>query len=284
MEISRKYRHIEVEVLDGYEFLPGNNDKPFSFVPEAFETRKLWKQQGNGAEKVLKLGLNSLYGKLAQQVGFGTNKTPPYYSLFWAGVITSTIRAKLFEAMCANPHAIIYAATDGIASLAPLDVKLGENLGDWEVTEYDGITIAQAGVYWLHKTGEPDIVKYRGFDKDSLTPEKIIEAWKSGDNICRAPSTRFIGMGSALSNNVHTTWWRQWKEIDRELTLYPEGKRSVIEKGEPWHSLVASMPTTPEESALYESYPFAEFNPAILEMIDGVPGTVYHDEEEWGME
>src|SRR5204863_6087341 len=57
--------------------------RPFAFVPDLFAHRlAVGKETGEG--KVLKLALNSLYGKLAQNIG-----SAQYASRVWAGMITS---------------------------------------------------------------------------------------------------------------------------------------------------------------------------------------------------
>jgi hypothetical protein len=62
--------------------MPGNNERPFVFVPAEFEKRKLTcaendrTGQYNIGEKVIKLGLSGLSGKVAQSIG-GSETKPP---------------------------------------------------------------------------------------------------------------------------------------------------------------------------------------------------------------
>ncbi len=204
----------ELEILESWEFVPYSDVKPFTFISELFKIRKAWKQAGNAAEKAIKLSVNSVPGKLAQSLGGTEARKPPYHNIGLAGYVTSATRAKIFTAMMQAPEHIIMSATDGIYSLTPLDLPLGEELGQWECTKVDGIIAVQAGVYWglvkletlvkgekrttleptdEERTGEYFNEKfwchegvwyavnphYRGFDKGVLTPQMVVDAWEN---------------------------------------------------------------------------------------------------------
>jgi len=127
-------------------------------------------------EKVLKLILNSVYGKLAQYVG-SADKVPKCASPYYAAAITAYCRRRLLEAALIDPRAIVFFATDGIMATRPLhhltpgsrpgadagvvncpkarslprakDESLGDviSLGDWEYVRRDGGVFVMAGVY-----------------------------------------------------------------------------------------------------------------------------------------
>jgi len=200
--------HDDIKILEAYTFQPSTKAKPFAFLPELFTQRAIWKREGNGAEKALKLAINSLYGKLAQRIGYtprGSDKVepPPYHQIEWAGFITSYTRATLYRAAMRNPQAIIAIATDGIFSTQNLELEEGEELGAWEKEIHPGMTQVTSGVYWLDnyekdkKTGEymrdesgrvktVEIMYCRGFDKESIEREE--EMKKKGKPY--APITR----------------------------------------------------------------------------------------------
>lgn len=130
--------------------------KPFAWVRELYDYRKELKSTGNLSQYAIKVGLNSLYGKTAQRVGRN-----PYFSLAWAGYITSTTRAKLAEAGYADPTAIVGFATDALFSTRPLPVRTGDDLGEWDATDYVSGTFFQSGVYRL-LSGDTTTDRYRG--------------------------------------------------------------------------------------------------------------------------
>lgn len=190
------------------------NHRPFSWIEDMYEQRKQLVAESkvsgipNGAEKTIKLGLNSCYGKTAQQVGARYNKgelTPPaYFQLEWAGYVTAGCRAQLMLAAMQNPEAIISFATDALFSTSPLDLHCPseKQLGAWEASEHDGITIIMPGVYWLH---DGDDIKHysRGFDKETMSdPQLVHKAWSEGRLEINVTQTRMITLGVAhMSEN-----------------------------------------------------------------------------------
>jgi hypothetical protein len=83
---------------------PAVNEGPFDFVPEVFERRKQTLAeiertgQYNISEKVDKLGLNGLSGKVAQSIGGSEKKPPSCYNVFYAGAIRAGTRRSIGEA------------------------------------------------------------------------------------------------------------------------------------------------------------------------------------------
>lgn len=119
--------------------------QPFSFIPALFDHRRaVGKETGEG--KVLKLALNSLYGKLAQTIG-----KAQYASRVWAGMITSGTRAQVLELMLRHKSLdnVLMIATDGLFSTEQHEVDKQIVLGGWEHKEHDSITLVRPGIYWL---------------------------------------------------------------------------------------------------------------------------------------
>lgn len=132
--------------------------KPFEWVKELYDYRQSIKATGNLAEYAIKVGLNSLYGKTAQRVG-----SSPYFSLSWAGYITSVTRAKLARAgyECGSQHVIGFA-TDALFTDCKLKLALSDNLGDWEESKFTWATFFQSGVYRLTGSDGINQDRYRG--------------------------------------------------------------------------------------------------------------------------
>lgn len=126
---------------------------PFSFIPDLFRHRlAVGKETGEG--KVLKLALNSLYGKLAQTIG-----KAQFASRAWAGMITSGTRAQVLDLMLRHKSNanVLMIATDGLFSTERIEgADICESsdkdkivLGGWEHKEHDSITLVRPGIYWL---------------------------------------------------------------------------------------------------------------------------------------
>lgn len=216
-----------IHVIEGWQLRPEDpTARPFGMIPELFEQRRKWKDEGNGAEGALKLALNSLYGQTARQIGGSLEKLPPFFSLVWAGAITSATRARLIRAAMHDADKVVAFATDGIYSAEPLratdSLPSSPSLGDWEGSApYAEGVFVQAGVYWLRKTGATEwLPKFRGFDRKGMeTPEKVLAAWEAGETELAIPTTRFVTYGSALVSRDQWLQRTKWFTTDRGLSL-----------------------------------------------------------------
>ncbi len=117
------------------------NCRMFDWVPALYDERSRIGSATRGYP--LKLGLASLYGKMAQRTGRG-----PYHDVVAAGLVTAMTRARLIEAVGQDPEAIVMLATDAVFSTRPLSLDIGEGLGQWEEKVWPDLFIAQPGVYW----------------------------------------------------------------------------------------------------------------------------------------
>lgn len=213
---------------------------PFAFLPEVYLERCRIGKEGKG--QVLKLGPNSVYGKLAQAVGSAT-----FQCWVWASLITSSCRAQLLSAMLCAPRLddIIAVATDGIFSAVPLKLpkpiktgtdSTGKPLGGWEHKEYaNGIFLARPGVYWpLDVTEEEmDKVKARGLGRRVLYDRRqlVIDAFERGDvDVTVSGGQRFIGAKSgvrwtASKGAVRHEHYGDWLDWPIKITFDPRPKR-----------------------------------------------------------
>src|SRR5262249_49377199 len=69
LEAARWMGAKAFEILEAWSWYQECDHQPFLFVNDYFKQRQAWKADGDGREKVFKLVLNSLYGKMCQQVG-----------------------------------------------------------------------------------------------------------------------------------------------------------------------------------------------------------------------
>jgi len=188
----------------------GRNARPFEFIREMYNQRRDIKKTAietgiyNPFEMVLKLVINSLYGKLAQFIG-EKGKVPKTANPYYGAAITAYGRRRLVEAALVNPHAIVFMATDGIVSDVPLHGFEGGlsrvkregkdviELGDWELNDADGGLFVGSGIYiyWKHDTDQygapkrkPDgsiilkpVAKLRGASVQSYKTNDKGEPW-----------------------------------------------------------------------------------------------------------
>jgi hypothetical protein len=115
------------------------------------------KARGDGAERAIKLELNSIYGKFAQRAGWFQegDRIPAYHQLEWAGYITSSTRAKLYQAYRLRPGRIIAFETDAVFSVSPIEgLEIGTGLGEWKESVFDDLLYIQSGFYFAHQGSE----------------------------------------------------------------------------------------------------------------------------------
>lgn len=194
---------------------------PFAGVQRAFDTRiAVGKKTAVGG--ALKRAINSVYGKLAQSVG-----DPPFRSLVWAGMITSGCRAKLAELLYRYDGDIVAVATDGVYATTPLNVEVGDSLGEWEVDEHPHIVLVRPGIYWTD-----DAVKSRGLPQSSILKEKdaILAALRAGEVECQLPPITQFGGASATVYLTPDGYRRserygEWVQRPAKVSFRAEPKR-----------------------------------------------------------
>lgn len=204
-----------VEVLESIVF-EGYSPNSFGFVLELFEERKRLKAEGNLGQIAVKLGLNSLYGKMAQLVG-SHDKRPAYQDLLLAGMITALTRSKMQEIILQYPKSVIMVSTDGIILDSKVPLKLGSSLGDWEEDSYAELRAYKSGIYEFIRDGKSYKTRQRGFS--SMDWDKLYKEFREVglSSIIEFESQRFRGMKSARDKSD----WCQWYTDKRKMSLLP---------------------------------------------------------------
>ena len=185
-------------------------------------------------EKVIKLGINSLYGKTAQSVG-NQGKAPATANPWYAAAITSGTRAQILRAAlgtCEGPESIVAFQTDGIISTKPLGVNEGQRLGEWEFEQIEGRKIfVQPGIYYL-----PKKPKHRGIKKDLLGTDDfeqwlldhVVMGWRTGQNVIEYPYRYYVTLGASIASPERFTVAGHWVDSTRLIQLDNLGfKRGV---------------------------------------------------------
>lgn len=236
-----------IEVLEGWVLKVRNDAQPFSWVSEVYNERRRLKEQKDFGEKVLKLGLNSVYGKLAQGQGY-KGAAPPWQCYWWAGAITAYTRASMLGiAQRATPLMI---ATDGV--FLPRKVRAGrisEKLGDLSYKGLYNLFVGQAGVYHGHDENGDEVLKSRGFFARDVDYDDLRSGYEAEGRyyIYQYTSTRFIGLGVSLQKKSFEEW-RQWVEQTRAISLEPR-RKYVKEDGtlDPIDGPLSSEPYVPKK-------------------------------------
>lgn len=260
-----------MKVLAAWQFRPYTDEKPFDFIHGLYLKRKALKAGKDGAHVGIKLALNSLYGKLAQQVGAreheGKWRLPPYHQLEWAGYTTSWCRANMLRAALTNLESVIAFETDAVFTSAPLDIPKSDALGEFEDIRFENLTYVQSGIYFAD-TADGAVTKSRGVDKGGLSREDVLNAFsqpRAADRHVVSSLTRFLTLGVALMQGMDK--WRKWITMEKKITVEPTGKRIhspycwCMDSGEMalgrWHVTLC-----PHVGAMHSSeYPVMWINP-----------------------
>ncbi len=281
--MSSGKHEVQLYIHETWSFYPTSDIKPYKFIREMYDFRKLLISRGSGAEKVVKLGLNSLYGKTAQSLGYDSKRKlkPPYHNLIIAGYVTSATRAKMVRVAMQNPSAIIMLATDGLYSTKPMNVpganSTEKKLGEWEYQVHEWITIVVSGVYWYKSVDKEENAYSRGFDKYTLMRELVLNCWENNIDKLECETTRFVGLGSAIGLN-NFRYWCTWRTIKRILivNMSKVAKRtdsnSVINPRNGLRPTYASMPDILKDFA---GYMYNDENNCLFPFHDGMLSNKY---------
>lgn len=218
----------QLRVWEGWEFKRANGDMPFSVLRDIYLKRQQMVVDKDPAQMVLKLGLNSVYGKLCQKLGWNeeTGKSPVFHNLLFAGWITSYIRGMIYSVVAQAPEDVISINTDGIISkaLLPISHSSEKKLGGWSLEHHDELIQLQSGVYWLKK-GNHWKERARGLGRvvgDGATEidrlisrnekiiariEMILDGWENRVQQIHFPVKLYVTSKKALTG---PDWFRRW--------------------------------------------------------------------------
>ncbi len=218
-----------VDCDESWEYVPNDpNDKPLAWIRDMYYERQALKAAGDGAQKALKLAINSCYGKLAQQIGAeqrpdGTWKLPAFHQLEWAGYTTSHCRALVLDASLPIMNHIIAYETDALFTDCECPhLPVSNKLGEFEHTQFPELIYMQSGVYGWRDLDGTEHVKSRGVDRGYLTLPMIEESLSTHKPL-PAPLTRFTQIGTALQQGIDK--WCTWETVTKHLSPAPTGKR-----------------------------------------------------------
>jgi hypothetical protein len=207
--------HPEITVERGYVYHPSSDVEPFGFVRQIWEKRKEAKRQGKASQKAYKLGMNSLYGKLAQGRGYG-GRVPRQRSFVWAGMITSGTRARLLEMIQGQEDNVIAVATDGVFYESDPGLPTGDNLGDLELSVVEEFYQLMNGIYYSPNAK----IRTRGHSPKELVWDHITAIWddQKFEGVYNYTTHRFVGLGQALLRKDFDCWGT-WVDAPRKLIL-----------------------------------------------------------------
>lgn len=234
-----------VTIHEGWYWKEYGDVYPWGFLSEMFDTRiRIGKD--NPMSMAFKLGPNSLYGKLAQTVGWDKKRRlpPKSHALPIAAWITSYCRAMLYTVMARAGDNVVAVETDSVfLTVLPESIGMvtGDGLGQWGVKVYDEIMYVQSGMYHTKRNGSWTGTRSRGLHTAeysaemaerylrSLVPDVGNLVDQKWEPLHLSTKPRFIGAGAAIASSrpfkeMHCVWAVQ----ERQITLGENGKRRHV--------------------------------------------------------
>jgi DNA polymerase type B, organellar and viral len=214
-------------VHGGHVFKENNSsDRPFAFLEGYYLKRNALKRAGDSAEYTLKLVINSIYGQLAQRVGWDerTGQAPKSFQLEWAGYITSHCRARVWTAAFSAGESLISIDTDGVAATRPWPMENSNRLGDWEIKSYEDGVFWASGIYSLRNADGWATPKSRGMDKDlrgafkNIDAELLLEHCRTGEPL-RMSKKLFYSYPIALQSREFSSVLNTWRDYPIEFEI-----------------------------------------------------------------
>lgn len=251
---ERAFPHVHF--IEAWVYHTDCDHRPFRDIPRLYLERLKLGKEGPGI--VLKLGINAVYGKLAQSKGI----RPPFQSWIWAGMITAGTRAQILDMLRlhSDRRNLYMIATDGIYSaenfIAPPPQDTGtmtehnKPLGGWETKRIDSdMFAARPGIYYPLNPSSDQInaIRARGVGRSVVLEywDRIMEAWKRGDQTVTVGNVvRFCGAKSSIGRTRDDSgkWvynrfineetgkprYGQWITRKVDMTFQPMPKRAAI--------------------------------------------------------
>jgi hypothetical protein len=255
---------VRVDFQRGFRAVQACGCRPYDWIKTLFDYRRsLGKSQ---AGYPIKLALNALYGKLAQRQG-----AQPYTDLVAAGLITSMTRARLIEACCIDPNAVVMLATDAVFATERLPLACGPGLGEWEEIERPGgLFIVMPGIYW--EPGADRLPKTRGIPRAQIIArrdefEREFGMWAAFGGVGKPPKVpvplkTFVGHRLALYLDRPEAAGC-WQDVVRDISF-------------DWSAKRYSVPLVVDEKGRAETAPWQgdgnavslPYDPALLSIVD----------------
>ena len=239
-----------VRFIAGFVWLKLNDEypSPFEWCEDVYKRRKeiVRKDKEDVNQHALKIVLNGSYGKTAQaKHGFGS-----LTNFFYASYITAGTRLQICDVVSQNPEVIVELATDSILSLAPLSVRVSENLGDWSLKKYDKGLLVGSGIrqLWLSKS-KAFVTAARGLtDKSDWDMLTAMEENQNSEYLYHMKK-RPLHLGEIIFHHKKLSLKDLivFTEVEKKLNVNTDTKRSWARRYRDFRDLLESdyMPSKP---------------------------------------
>jgi len=263
---------LEYDIIDSWAFY-GTGELLFPQISEIYEQRKRAKAEGDKAlELVLKILMNSLYGKFAErkaklkaslkplegskEIVLGdqkfyvleSNKPGILFNPVLASYITAQTRVQLIETCMSRFDDIVMFATDSILTTKPF-ISGSEKLGDWKLEMNGEAIVLMTGVYTIRNENQRK-TRFRGFPmKESFDLFSLLEQNRDADRIS-IEFEKVVKLGEVIAfHNIYDIEdFNNFIQEIKEISCYSDEKRDWLNQphcfGELLEEQFESVPKT----------------------------------------
>lgn len=212
-----KKRGVKLKIKNVCDVKLGKKIFSNNEIETMYKLRLEYKNKNDKKNLIYKILLNSIYGKLAQSVGM-----KQYRNIYLAGYVTSKVRAELLKATFGKDKDIIFFATDGILSKTRLNLKIDNEIGNFEEIKIKNAFVIQSGIYKLTDYNNKIYLGERGFRFDF---DEAIKTIRSG-KVYKTKFKTFISNIYAFKNyKVFLNKRCMFTEIEKKLDIKQQHKR-----------------------------------------------------------
>jgi hypothetical protein len=187
-----------IEVKRACYYYPNTIKHPFNWA-----VRNLYEKRRSASDPtenyLLKIVLNSIYGKFFQlnpsRKDEGRWQGGKLFNPIYASIITANVRLRILRAIVDDPDKAVGVHTDSVLSMEPLDIRLGDDLGDFQLKHKGEGIVLGSGIYQI--LGQKRAC--RGFTR-SLDLLELIERYPEADKFS-IPQHRPIHLGEIITHS-----------------------------------------------------------------------------------
>jgi len=241
---------LQFDVIDSWLYY-GEEQPMFPEIVELYERRKEAKQQKDKVlELVLKIIMNSLYGKFAEKQFTVRASLKPtanakeieingksfyvrelcrpglLFCPVLAAYITAQTRVQLLETCRDNLQHVIAFATDSIITSKPF-IEESDKLGAWKLECEGEALVLMSGVYTI-RNEEQTKTRFRGFPLE-CDFFKLLEQHRTSDKIAfEFEKSVKLGEIIAFHNQYSVDDLNMFRVIEKELSCFGDEKRDWL--------------------------------------------------------
>lgn len=212
----------DIDIIDAYWIIPHNRIYPFKDeINRLIKIKERYKRRGLKLDyAIIKIFLNSLYGKFVQLIPRGDKYTAGLnWNIIYGSVITANCRIRISE-LQQKYSSVIAVHTDSVISKKKLPFTDKGKLGDLIFEIAGNGVILGSGIYQISKK-----TKFRGFD----TKVSLLKTIQRGEDELEVSKERPYSWREVIFHGWSKDLINQFVDIPKNVNINFDKKRIWIE-------------------------------------------------------